>query len=159
MLTKMTVDQIESKIEANRLESVARYEDQRKRNVSFDDSWLSNNAHRSNTDKLKMELELAQNNWMEEFPILCDLDGNKVDLVKEVDSQFGVRLLVKHNGETKFMPRYYPSDSARKLANMAKVGFKFVEMDVECEVICHSTMVGQFQQIVAPVGGFQIKRV
>lgn len=145
MSNRRTVSEIQAEIAESHKRNLEMFRDQAERQVDQEDCWLSNNAARASHDELELELELAQKNYLTEGFVVTDLEGNEVE-AKTVETAYGKRFLV----EGKFFPVYYPTDSARKLANFAKKGYKIASKMIEGEVRMFGSY-GQFQACIVPV--------
>ena len=78
--------------------------------------------------KNRCMMDLAKNGWKHTYNVLCK-DGVPVK-GRGVSTRFGYRW----NIDGKWLPAYHPTDTGRRLSNFNKLGFTWVEMELDSHV-------------------------
>jgi hypothetical protein len=96
--------------------------------VEDTDCALSMWASDASAAKLRVQLDLARNGWKAKFKVLFK-DGKAVQ-GRKVETQFGTRWVI----DGKFLPCYGAEETGRRASNFAKLGFSWVEMELDAHV-------------------------
>lgn len=98
--------------------------------MDLEDCSLSMWANDSMMSLRRVQLELAENGWTDEFTVLTDLDGNEVEGARCVSfkGNYGwqTKWVVNHpNGKTEWLPYTgHNSMTPRKIKNLEKKGYR-----------------------------------
>lgn len=92
------------------------------------DACLSMWAASSTEGKKRVQMDLARNGWKWTFKVLHK-DGKPV-VGRVVDTKFGTRWVI----DGKFLPCYGTEETGRRASNFAKLGFSWVEMELDAHV-------------------------